>query len=78
MQWEYVYADLQLQVTFDADGTSPFGQLTDIEVETLQQLTYMTLLEFLYVRALYAKDIDGLKKIMESLNKNTNILEDGT
>jgi len=56
MQWDYVYADLQLQVTFDAEANGAFGQLTDIEIKALQQLVYHGLMIFLNVRGLYTAD----------------------
>lgn len=72
MQWDYVYADLQLQVTFDADSDSPFFRLTDAEVKVLQQLLYHGLMIFLNVRSLYAADAADFAKRMDEARKRDN------
>lgn len=67
MQFEYVFADLQVQVTFVADDKSPFAVLTDNEVKAFQQLIYMTLTAFHYTRALYLADaVATLERIKQA------------
>lgn len=68
MQWDYVYADLKLQVTFDAEADSAFGQLTNIEIKALQQLVYHGLMIFSNVRMLYAAD-DIDKRMVKAVEK---------
>lgn len=62
MQWDYVYADLQLQVSFDAEADSVFGQLTDNETAALQQLVYHGLMIFVNMRSLYTADAAEILK----------------
>lgn len=70
MQWDYVYADLQLQVTFDAEVDSAFGHLTDSETMALQQLVYHGLMIFLNVRSLYAADAAEFAKRMDETRQD--------
>jgi len=65
MQWDYVYADLSLQVTFDAHAHSAFSHLTDTEVKLLQQIVYMAIHTFILTRALNAKDAADFAKRMD-------------
>lgn len=43
MQFEYVYADLQVSIDIKADNESYFGRLTDGQVQALGQWFYLTL-----------------------------------
>lgn len=72
MQWEYVYADLQLQVTFVADSRSPFKELNANERETLNRLLYMALTNFNWLRALYLKDAIEYAKRMDKARERDN------
>ena len=62
MLYDYVYADLSLQVTLDADGRSPFSQLNETESLILGRLLYQTLNTFQLTRALCLKDEDAIRK----------------
>lgn len=57
MQWDYVYADYGVTVTFKVSNDTALGQLTDREVMSLQQMIYLTLNCFTYTRALYMQDL---------------------
>ena len=77
MQWDYVYADLQVQVTFDADGTGAFGNLTDSEIKALQQLVYHGLMIFNNMRMLYAADAAGFAKRMDKARADNKPQSEG-
>lgn len=77
MEFDYVYADLQVQVLLDADGTSPFGQLTDNEVEILGKLLYMTLTSFNWLRAMNAKNAVEFAKRMDRTRQDGESKPDG-
>lgn len=70
MQFDYVYANMQTKVTFDVDSEDMFGKLTDKEILVLQQLIYMTLQTFSYVRGLYAADAIRAKKYKDCETHN--------
>lgn len=51
-----MYADLQVYLTMTADNASAFGKLSDKETHALQQILYMALNNFTYVRMLLAAE----------------------
>ena len=56
MEFDFVYADLKVQVIFKADNDTVYGQLTDNEVMILQQQIYVTLTCFSMTRGFFALD----------------------
>ena len=56
MEFDFVYADLKVQVIFKADNTDVFGQLNDGETILLQQMLYNMLTVFSMVRGFYVLD----------------------
>lgn len=69
MQWDYVYADYGVTVTFKVSNDTALGQLTDREVMSLQQMIYLTLNCFTYTRALYLQDLTDKNKIIRTENE---------
>ena len=56
MEFDFYYADIQVTVTLKSDKISPFGELTNNEQLTLQQIMYLALNTFLLSQSLYLSD----------------------
>ena len=72
MQFDFVYADLKLEVLFDADTGSPFCELTDNEIEMLNKLVYISLTNFNWLRAIILKNKAEIKARMDGARKRDN------
>lgn len=77
MEFDFVYADLRVQVIFKAEDGSPLSRLTDREVLVLQQIMYNTLSVFCMVRGFYAADVVALQRRIDAEKKTLNKEPDG-
>ena len=64
MQFDFVFADLQVQVSFDADNTGSFGQLTDKDLTLLRNVVYMGLCTFMYSK------MPGVQMFIDDVREN--------
>ena len=55
-EFDFYYADYQVTITFKAEGSKAFDELTDNERQALGLMLHMLLDVYVYTRALYLAD----------------------
>lgn len=73
MELDFVYADLQVDIIFDADTDSPFNNLSDNERAILGKLLYLTLVNFCWVRAMQEKERQEILKDLDKISSNRKL-----
>jgi len=66
MQFDYVFGDLQVSLTLNADNETLFGKLSDGEMQALGQWLYLALNCFSNAKALSMLDLVDKDKIRGS------------